>query len=68
MELVRKKEKMNSRSVIECQQCGERLFMPEWSESLEGGRVRHLWRCDVCDYTFETTIRFATPEYATEAQ
>jgi len=48
-----------SRPVIECAQCGERLYVPEWSEYLAAGRVRHLWRCEACDYAFETTIRFA---------
>lgn len=48
-----------SRPVIECAQCGQRLFVPEWSEYLEASRVRHLWRCDECGYSFETTVRFA---------
>lgn len=48
-----------SRPLIECAQCGARLYVPEWSEYLEAGRVRHLWRCEACDYAFETTIRFA---------
>jgi hypothetical protein len=48
-----------SRPVIECAQCGQRLFVPEWSEYLEESRVRHLWCCDECGYSFETTIRFA---------
>ena len=50
---------IRSRPVIECAQCGERLFAPEWSEYLESHRVRHLWRCEDCGYNFETTIRFA---------
>jgi hypothetical protein len=48
-----------ARPLIECAQCGERIYMPEWSESLDGGRVRNLWHCEACDYAFETTIRFA---------
>jgi transposase-like protein len=48
-----------SRPVIECAQCGAHLYVPEWSEYLDGGGVRHLWRCEACDYTFETTVRFA---------
>jgi transcription elongation factor Elf1 len=47
------------RSVIECAQCGERLFAPEWSEHVDARRVRHLWECEACGYAFETTIRFA---------
>jgi hypothetical protein len=48
-----------SRPVIECAQCGERLYIPEWSECLDGCRVRHLWQCDSCGTSFETTVRFA---------
>jgi hypothetical protein len=44
--------------MINCAQCGERLFMPEWSEYDEG-RVRHLWECKACDYTFETAAIYA---------
>ena len=47
-----------SRPVIECAQCGERLYIPEWSECLDGARVRHVWQCDVCGTSFETTVRF----------
>jgi hypothetical protein len=45
-----------SRPLIECAQCGERIYIPEWSECLDGFRVRHLWQCDACDYSFETTV------------
>jgi hypothetical protein len=50
---------VRSRPVIECAQCGEQLFVPEWSEYLDDRRARHLWRCDACGYAFETTVRFA---------
>ena len=46
-----------SRPVIECAQCGERIYIPEWSECLDGCRVRHLWQCDACGTSFETTVR-----------
>lgn len=46
------------RPLAECGQCGNNIDMPEWSENLEGGRVRHLWTCEVCGYSFETTVRF----------
>jgi hypothetical protein len=46
-------------ALIECAQCGERLYLPEWTEFLDRGRVRHLWACDACGYAFETTVRFA---------
>ena len=48
-----------SRPTLECAQCGEKLFVPEWSESLDRHHVRHLWHCEHCGYNFETTIRFA---------
>jgi hypothetical protein len=48
-----------SRPILECAQCGEPLFMPEWSELVDERRVRHLWQCDACDYAFETTVSFA---------
>lgn len=50
---------IHSRPVIECAQCGEQLFAPEWSEYLDDRRVRHLWVCEACDYQFETIVRFA---------
>jgi ribosomal protein L37AE/L43A len=45
--------------MTECAQCGEHLFAPEWSEYVDDRRVRHLWQCEGCGYTFETTISFA---------
>jgi hypothetical protein len=48
-----------ARPVLECAQCGERIYVPEWSECLDSCRVRHLWQCEACGYAFETTIRFA---------
>jgi transcription elongation factor Elf1 len=47
------------RPTLECAQCGNALFLPEWSELLDERHVRHLWTCDTCDYRFETTVRFA---------
>ncbi len=47
--------------MIECVQCGERLFVPEWSAYVvDERRVRHLWECEACDYAFETTVSYAT--------
>ena len=47
-----------SRPMIECAQCGEALYLPEWSEYRDKNSVRHLWKCEACDYAFETTVRF----------
>lgn len=51
-----------SRPGIECRHCGARLYIPEWSEFLDGGRARHLWQCEDCGCSFETTARFAAAE------
>ena len=50
--------------VVECAQCGEALFAPEWSEHVDDRRVRHAWNCEACRYSFETTISFAALESA----
>ncbi len=44
-----------------CAQCGETIFMPEWSEYLGPQRVRYLWECEACGYKFETIVGF--PEH-----
>ncbi len=49
----------HARVQLECAQCGNSLFMPEWSELVDDRRVRHLWQCDACGYAFETSVRFA---------
>jgi uncharacterized Zn finger protein len=49
----------HARPQIECAQCAEALFMPEWSELIDERRVRHLWQCEACGYAFETTVFFA---------
>jgi DNA-directed RNA polymerase subunit RPC12/RpoP len=48
-----------ARPVTECAQCGQPIYIPEWSEWLDTGQVRHLWQCTDCGYSFETTIYFA---------
>jgi len=50
---------MRYRPAHECAQCGEALYLPEFSEWLDSGHARHLWQCDACGYTFETTVQFA---------
>jgi len=47
-----------------CAQCGEAIFLPEWSEYLDRLRVRHLWECEACGYKFETLVSFPEPEAA----
>jgi transposase len=41
-----------------CAQCGEAIFLPEWSEYAGRRRVRHLWECEACGYKFETVVSF----------
>ena len=62
MELLRERPSARAKKVrpyIACAQCGEHLYMPDWSERLDGARVRHLWTCSTCDYAFETTVQYA---------
>ena len=48
----------HSRPYMPCAQCGERLFMPEWSEHVDERRVRHLWQCEACGYAFEAIVSY----------
>lgn len=53
------KQSMRYRPAQLCAQCGDALYMPEFSEWLDTDCARHLWQCDACGYTFETTVHFA---------
>jgi ribosomal protein S27AE len=50
---------LKTRPANECAQCGEAIFMPEWSEWLNPACARHVWQCEACGYAFETTVKFA---------
>src|SRR5258708_3700707 len=52
---------IHTRPVNLCAQCGETIFLPEWSEYLDRLRVRHLWSCEACGYKFETLVSFPEP-------
>ncbi len=54
----RTKKFAHARPVVECAQCGERIYVPEWTEYRDGGRVLHLWQCETCGYAFETVVHF----------
>jgi hypothetical protein len=41
-----------------CAQCGDGVPLLMWSERLKQHCVRNVWRCEACDYEFETTIHF----------
>ena len=49
---------VHTRVMNHCAQCGETIFLPEWSEYLDRHRVRHLWECEACGYKFETLVSF----------
>jgi ribosomal protein S27AE len=51
-------DRPSPRLTNECAQCGQTLFLPEWSEYLDELHLRHLWACESCGYQFETTVRF----------
>ncbi len=53
---------IQTRLVNYCAQCGETIFLPEWSEYLDRHRVRHLWECEACGYKFETLVTFPDRE------
>jgi len=42
------------RPMTECAQCGALILSSSWSEAVGGRRVRDVWDCHVCGYTFET--------------
>jgi len=41
-------------SGMQCARCGDKLFIPEWSEFRNDQEVYHVWHCWKCDYCFET--------------
>ena len=49
---------VRTRPFMSCAQCGASIHMAEWTERIDERRVRHLWACDACGYTFETAARF----------
>jgi ribosomal protein L37AE/L43A len=44
----------NSQFETTCENCGEPLIAPEWSEFASGGLVLNLWSCTKCGCQFET--------------
>jgi len=42
-----------------CAQYRRTILMPAWSEHVSEFRIRHLWECDGCGYTFETLVCFS---------
>ena len=54
-----RKSTQTERVSNECAQCGHLLIAPAWSEHLSEHRVRHLWNCDACGYSYETIVYLA---------
>jgi hypothetical protein len=50
------------RPIVDCAQCGERIYAAEWSEYIDACHARHLWSCDRCGYSFETLVKFPAVE------
>ena len=50
---ARPRKEVYGRPQNHCAQCGDIIFLPEWSEYLDRHRVRHLWECEACGYKFE---------------
>ena len=46
-----------------CAQCGETIYMASWSEYVDDRRIKYLWECDSCGYTFESLVAFAEPRF-----
>src|SRR5438034_9725612 len=42
----------------ECLRCGETVFLTEQSVHLVRQRIQSLWKCESCDYAFETRVAF----------
>jgi hypothetical protein len=58
MELRLDNASFRSQPMAPCAQCGTTLFAPEWSELVSDTRVRHLWVCSACGYSYETLVCF----------
>jgi RNase P subunit RPR2 len=41
---------------VSCDQCGNELIAPEWSEYRSKQQSCHLWHCWKCDHCFETVV------------
>lgn len=55
-------QKRFPRPMTECAQCGAVIFVSSWSEYVSEHRVRDLWECNACGYTFETEVVFAAEQ------
>jgi hypothetical protein len=52
------------RKTNQCAQCGVTIFCSSWSERVDDHRVRDLWECHICGYTFETEVVFPVADAA----
>jgi transcription elongation factor Elf1 len=49
--------------VTHCAQCGETIYLASWSEHIDARRIKYLWECDACGYSFETLVSLAAPRF-----
>jgi transcription elongation factor Elf1 len=40
----------------QCPRCGDEQLVPEHSEFVREGRIRHIWSCEACGHEFCTTV------------
>ena len=45
-----------------CEQCGNLLFAPEWSEPEDDRHILDLWHCSICGCHFETEALVAATD------
>ena len=52
---------------MNCTQCGDLLFAPEWSEYEDERHILHLWSCTNCGCKFETEALLPAAESVNDA-
>ena len=58
------KDARQPRATTECQQCGAPILFSSWTETINDHRIRDLWECVACGYTFETEVVFPHQQQA----
>jgi len=46
---------------VKCARCGKSLTSPDRSDFVDEYRVKHHWKCEPCDYSFEAVIASRPP-------
>lgn len=58
MELRQEPRNFIPRPTTDCAQCGALILSSSWTEFVDHRRVRDVWECSACGYTFETEVVF----------